>query len=221
MNLNIDSKKENTFDAIVIGSGISGGWAAKELCEKGIIVDQKHAGIVNDWQEYLLTIAEKEKNIPEVLRLATLLFLEKFNSKEFYPIIKKYTPLHEWPKTVGFLIRELEKEQADEYLTWIYIQEGMLDKLLAFIKENPHPFNIEKFESNLKSMYPEELKDLYERAVRNYALHSSDRRAYKECCRLLGRMKKLGDKKRVDALIHEFAITYKKRPAFLDELKRV
>jgi len=29
-----DSKK--IFDAIVIGSGISGGWAAKELCEKGL-----------------------------------------------------------------------------------------------------------------------------------------------------------------------------------------
>ena len=27
---------ENTFDAIVIGSGISGGWAAKEFCEKGL-----------------------------------------------------------------------------------------------------------------------------------------------------------------------------------------
>lgn len=26
----------NSFDAIVIGSGISGGWAAKELCEKGL-----------------------------------------------------------------------------------------------------------------------------------------------------------------------------------------
>jgi len=25
-----------TYDAIVIGSGISGGWAAKELCEKGL-----------------------------------------------------------------------------------------------------------------------------------------------------------------------------------------
>ena len=25
----------NTYDAIVIGSGVSGGWAAKELCEKG------------------------------------------------------------------------------------------------------------------------------------------------------------------------------------------
>lgn len=28
--------KNNTYDAIVIGSGISGGWAAKELCEKGL-----------------------------------------------------------------------------------------------------------------------------------------------------------------------------------------
>jgi choline dehydrogenase-like flavoprotein len=27
---------DNTFDAIVIGSGISGGWAAKELCEQGL-----------------------------------------------------------------------------------------------------------------------------------------------------------------------------------------
>lgn len=35
-NFNIDSVKERTYDAIVIGSGISGGWAAKELCEKGL-----------------------------------------------------------------------------------------------------------------------------------------------------------------------------------------
>ena len=28
--------QQNTYDAIVIGSGISGGWAAKELCEKGL-----------------------------------------------------------------------------------------------------------------------------------------------------------------------------------------
>ena len=28
--------QEHTYDAIVIGSGISGGWAAKELCEAGL-----------------------------------------------------------------------------------------------------------------------------------------------------------------------------------------
>lgn len=36
INLNIDSAKDRTYDAIVIGSGISGGWSAKELCERGL-----------------------------------------------------------------------------------------------------------------------------------------------------------------------------------------
>jgi choline dehydrogenase-like flavoprotein len=35
-NFSIDAKKEATYDAIVIGSGISGGWAAKELTGKGL-----------------------------------------------------------------------------------------------------------------------------------------------------------------------------------------
>jgi choline dehydrogenase-like flavoprotein len=35
-DVNINTGDKNTFDAIVIGSGISGGWAAKELCEKGL-----------------------------------------------------------------------------------------------------------------------------------------------------------------------------------------
>jgi choline dehydrogenase-like flavoprotein len=35
-NLNIDSVKQRIFDAIVIGSGMSGGWAAKEFTGKGL-----------------------------------------------------------------------------------------------------------------------------------------------------------------------------------------
>ncbi|MEO6288240.1 MAG: GMC family oxidoreductase [Dyadobacter sp.] len=38
MNLNIDAEKDLRYDAIVIGSGVSGGWAAKELTEKGLRV---------------------------------------------------------------------------------------------------------------------------------------------------------------------------------------
>jgi len=35
-NKNSGGKMLNTYDAIVIGSGISGGWSAKELCERGL-----------------------------------------------------------------------------------------------------------------------------------------------------------------------------------------
>ncbi|MEN9386465.1 MAG: hypothetical protein RLZZ185_1206 [Bacteroidota bacterium] len=38
MNLNIDAIKSMTYDAIVVGSGVSGGYAAKELTEKGLRV---------------------------------------------------------------------------------------------------------------------------------------------------------------------------------------
>ena len=36
VNINSGGTSKNTYDAIVIGSGISGGWAAKELCEAGL-----------------------------------------------------------------------------------------------------------------------------------------------------------------------------------------
>lgn len=38
MNLNIDVIKKYSFDAIVVGSGMTGGFAAKELTEKGLTV---------------------------------------------------------------------------------------------------------------------------------------------------------------------------------------
>ena len=45
----------NTYDAIVIGSGISGGWAAKELCEKGLKTIMLERGMdikhVKDYKE--------------------------------------------------------------------------------------------------------------------------------------------------------------------------
>lgn len=37
-NINGKAQAERTYDAIVVGSGMSGGWAAKELCEKGLKV---------------------------------------------------------------------------------------------------------------------------------------------------------------------------------------
>ncbi len=38
LHINNKATTQNTYDAIIVGSGISGGWAAKELCEKGLKV---------------------------------------------------------------------------------------------------------------------------------------------------------------------------------------
>jgi hypothetical protein len=41
-HLNNKAARQNGYNAIIVGSGISGGWAAKELCEKEI--KGAHAG---------------------------------------------------------------------------------------------------------------------------------------------------------------------------------
>jgi len=70
----------NTFDAIVVGSGISGGWAAKELCEKGLKVlllerggpheHIKDYNTKNIWEfpHRGKTTSEQKKNYPVIHR---------------------------------------------------------------------------------------------------------------------------------------------------------
>lgn len=74
-NLNTKADKANTYDAIVVGSGVSGGWAAKELTEKGLRVLMLERGqqlehvtgydhaLKNPWESQYngaLTVEQKE-----------------------------------------------------------------------------------------------------------------------------------------------------------------
>lgn len=52
-NLNTRARQENTYDAIVVGSGITGGWAAKELTEKGLkTLVLERGGMVRHLEDY-------------------------------------------------------------------------------------------------------------------------------------------------------------------------
>ncbi len=194
---------------------------AKEICNQGLISDQKFPGIVHRWNEYLLNIAQHQKDIPEVIRLARMLFLSTFNSQQFYTVLKKYTPPEKWAETVESLIFTLNKNRDNGYIPWIYIQEKMFDRLFAYVQKDPHPSIISEYDKYLIPYFAAEIADLYEKTVRNLAIKASDRKDYSECCRWLRRLKKLGQKDRVTALIKELAAANPRKPAFLDELRKV
>ena len=61
MKINTAAAIKNTYDAIVIGSGISGGWAAKELCEHGVktLVLERGRNIVHN-QDYPLVATNNQ-----------------------------------------------------------------------------------------------------------------------------------------------------------------
>ena len=80
---------DNTYDAIVIGSGISGGWAAKELTEKGLTVLMLERGRhIEHIKDY--TNANKEAwDLPHRGRATE-------EMKNEYPVLKRDYPLSEW-----------------------------------------------------------------------------------------------------------------------------
>ena len=57
---------ENTYDVIVIGSGISGGWAAKEFCEQGLRTLVLERGRLINYLDEFSTLTNKPVNIEAV-----------------------------------------------------------------------------------------------------------------------------------------------------------
>ena len=83
-----DGVKARTFDAIVIGSGMSGGWAAKELCEKGLktLVLERGRDVVH-LKDYPTTNMqpwefEHRLQIPEAIREANPVVSKCYNFRE-------------------------------------------------------------------------------------------------------------------------------------------
>ncbi len=105
--INNISKKKRTFDAIVIGSGISGGWSAKELAEKGLKTlilergrDVKHlidypTTLMNPWEfehRGALTRQEVEEN-----PIAAKCYIFKEDAKHFVVKDKEHPYVQDKP----------------------------------------------------------------------------------------------------------------------------
>src|SRR5690348_3554678 len=79
---------DNYFDAIVIGSGISGGWAAKELTEKGLKVIMLERGRnIEHIKDYVTANTEKWEFPHRNNRTQQMV--------QDYPVLKRDYPLSE------------------------------------------------------------------------------------------------------------------------------
>lgn len=111
VHLNTKATAQNTYDAIVVGSGISGGWAAKELCEKGLktLVLERGRNI-----EHIKDYAGTEKNIWELEHHTRVTEEDRKNS----PIQSKCYAFDEVSKK--FFVNDLENpyEQVKKFY-WI------------------------------------------------------------------------------------------------------
>jgi len=96
---------DNTYDAIVIGSGISGGWAAKELTEKGLKVLMLERGRNIEHVKDYVNATREIWEFPHRDRATQQM-------KKDFPVLKRDYPLNE--STFGMWANEKESPYTEE-----------------------------------------------------------------------------------------------------------
>ena len=199
---------------------------ARTIAQSGISHDEpKYQGLVNEWRDWLLKIAQAQDDRELVIHYARLLFLESNrHHQEYYAILKQQIEPKQWIPFVEALVQELNSSKswlAGELMAEIFISEGWTGRLLEFVRQTPNLHTVDKYESILAREYSAELVELYAQAITDYMKEKVGREHYQTACRYLRRMLKLGGRAKVTELVAFLRKTYPQRTALIEELNRV
>ena len=129
-----------TYDAIVIGSGVSGGWAAKELTEKGLKVLMLERGRNI---EHVKDYVNANKEIWEFPHRGAV----TQQMKEVYPVLRRDYPLNE--STLGMWANEKDNPYTEiKRMDW-YRAYQVGGRSLLWGRQS-YRWNKWDFEANLK-----------------------------------------------------------------------
>ena len=199
---------------------------AIKLCKDGIEYDEKDKpGLVKNWYNWLLKIAQVQNNTSKIIEYSRFLFIDNFHpEQDYYQLLKQEIEPNKWNDFLEEIIREITPKggwKYNELVREIFINEKWWDRLLLMLKKNVSLQNIENNEKYLSKDYTQELTQFYSERLVKYVDRNMGRNHYQTACRYLCRMKKLGGNEKVNELIEYFIKTYPKRKALLDELNRV
>lgn len=201
---------------------------AKKLCADGIEIDQKEKpGLAIDWYRFLLIIAQIQKDVSEISKQATYLFVNDSRSDEdYFELMRANTASEKWDADVEKLILHIQTQSKNswssrELIRKIYIKQQWWNRLFELLKQTESLENIETEEHYLAKDYASELIQMYSARLTKYVDKFIGRVHYQKACRYLRRMKKLGGETEVKRLIEHFRKTHPKRMALMDELNKV
>lgn len=199
---------------------------AKSLAHDGIRNDSDtKPGLALEWYDWLLRTAMAEKDKPHVIEYARHLFIDGFRKEQdYYGILKQNTDPSDWTGYVEGLIDEIRRKSRwvnMDVIGKIYIAEQWWDRLLKLVSETKHLPYIQHYEQYLAAGYSAELAEFYEKGITDFLKKNIGRNHYKEACRYMRRMIKLGARSRVENLIAALRKEYPQRTAMMEELNRL
>ena len=222
-NLNFVKVRKIKLDAILQEKDYE---QAVELIEQGIVVAEKlsHRGTVSDWKDELLKIYLLQNDNPKVLSLAEDLLFHGREERKYYQILKAQTPKDEWMDTVNRIIQKMKSGSGifgfNHLRAQILIEHEKWEQLFEQCKKGGVQY-VEEYEKQLKSLFEKEIFQIYLNYIEQEAT-ITDQKSYENVGRVLKCLKTLkGGKEKVQELISNYRVVYKRRKNMIAVLDQV
>jgi hypothetical protein len=191
---------------------------ALRLCLDGEKKYNKNSGLVDEYRHIRYVVYESQKDIAGQKELARAFVLD--GEFEYYEKLKNLYTKAEWADVLAGLIEKLEKARdALKIYIDICIHERFLERLLAVCQKQP--YYLTALYPHLVPQYAAELSPVFSASVRKSAGTADNRSNYQEVCKLIRHYMKACGKQDANKLIEELRETYRRRPAFIDELGKI
>lgn len=198
---------------------------ATALANDGIEQDSGYAGLVTNWYEWLLKIAESQKDTERIILYARHLLLNDSRpSLDYYEILRKTVPPEQWTDFVEAIIQEAMERKPyyrTDLVASIFIREEWWSRLLDLVKKECNLDQLAKYEKLLAQHFPSELADLYAERIIEYVESHIGRNYYRTACKYIRKMIKLGAREKADEVISQLRQTHYNRRALMEELDNV
>lgn len=189
----------------------------------GLAQQEKIPGVVLQWKKQMLRIAQLQNDLTQIRALGLELLRTDRYRLEYFKIIKTSYPAAEWPAVARGIINELSsRDYIAEYLLPLLEEEQDWPGMLACIRKEVRLDMLLRYEAILLEHFPAITEMLYMTWLRQTADRASNRDEYKQVVALMQNLTKYPNgKENVALLLREFKERFGRRPAMLDEMKKV
>ena len=213
--------------------------SAKKLLMEGIRLaeEQNHPGTVRQWEEYLLRIAELEKDIQSLRYYLEKFAFDRYLDESYYRELRSTYQALEWRQVIEKKINSVKREIDNDkkYSQWVskeytellklgdvYVEEQMYSRLIALIQRQKNIDTVLQYHENLYKDYPNELMAVYSNLLDKSAEDSSNRKDYN------GLMQKVlfiakdipSGQAMLKNKMQDWKEIYKRRPAMVNEITK-
>lgn len=179
------------------------------------------------WQKLLLTVSQKENDVPTIRKISFRFIEQRFEEKSFI-IYKKTFSEEEWSAIFEKLYTSYIKPSNNwdrgfkSNVAELLKAENQNERLLKYIENYGSIRNLEQYYTIFFTTFPDRTLSLFQNTLNKYLEKNVGRDHYEYANTILIKMRKIeGGSKVVSQLIHNYRVVYKNRRAMMEILNKL